>query len=328
MTKILVTGGAGFIGAHVTDRLIKLNHEVLVVDSLKTIGGIPFINRKCKFLKGVITSKATLKKIKKWKPKIIFHLAAQSCSETAYDNPKEDYLSNGMGTYLLALLAKEIKVKYFIYTSSVSVYGSKLKNNITEKSTIEPDSIYGISKYAGEMFVKQVLYKTKIKTAIFRIFNTYGPGENLNFLRKGMVSIFCGYLWKKKPIIVKGSLNRFRDFNYIDDCTKILTNTIENKKLKKNELFNLSAGKSFTVKKLIFEILKTNNKNKYSIKIQKGTQGDSFGYHASNKYLRKKFDNYKFISLKQGLKKYFNWINKIPNKKNLTNYHPLKIKND
>ena len=156
MTKILVTGGAGFIGAHVTDRLIKLNHEVLVVDSLKTIGGIPFINRKCKFLKGDITSKATLKKIKKWKPKIIFHLAAQSCSETAYDNPKEDYLSNGMGTYLLALLAKEIKVKYFIYTSSVSVYGSKLKNNITEKSTIEPDSIYGISKYAGEMFVKQV----------------------------------------------------------------------------------------------------------------------------------------------------------------------------
>ena len=178
------------------------------------------------------------------------------------------------------------------------------------------------------MFIKQVLYKTKIKTAIFRIFNTYGPGENLNFLRKGMVSIFCGYLWKKKPIIVKGSLNRFRDFNYIDDCTKILTNTIENKKLKKNELFNLSAGKSFTVKKLIFEILKIKKKKKYSIKIQKGTQGDSFGYHASNKYLRKKFDNYKFVSLKQGLKKYFNWINKIPNKKNLTNYHPLKIKND
>ena len=328
MTKILVTGGAGFIGAHVTDRLLKLNYDVLVVDSLKTIGGIPYINRKCKFLKGDITSKTTLKKIKKWKPKIIFHLAAQSCSETAYDNPKQDYLSNGMGTYLVALLAKEIKVRHFIYTSSVSVYGSKLKDNITEKSTIEPDSIYGISKFAGEMFIKQVLYKTKVKTTIFRIFNTYGPGENLNFLRKGMVSIFCGYFWKKKPIIVKGSLKRFRDFNYIDDCTKILTSTITNKNLKKNELFNLSAGKSFTVKNLISEILRINNKNKYPIKVQKGTPGDSFGYHASNKYLRKKFNNYKFVSLRQGLKKYFDWIDKVPNIKNLKNYHPLKIKYD
>ena len=328
MTKILVTGGAGFIGAHVTDRLLKLNYDVLVVDSLKTIGGIPYINRKCKFLKGDITSKTTLKKIKKWKPKIIFHLAAQSCSETAYDNPKQDYLSNGMGTYLVALLAKEVKVRHFIYTSSVSVYGSKLKDNITEKSTIEPDSIYGISKFAGEMFIKQVLYKTKVKTTIFRIFNTYGPGENLNFLRKGMVSIFCGYFWKKKPIIVKGSLKRFRDFNYIDDCTKILTSTITNKNLKKNELFNLSAGKSFTVKNLISEILRINNKNKYPIKVQKGTPGDSFGYHASNKYLRKKFNNYKFVSLRQGLKKYFDWIDKVPNIKNLKNYHPLKIKYD
>ncbi len=328
MTKILVTGGAGFIGAHVTDRLLKLNYDVLVVDSLKTIGGIPYINRKCKFLKGDITSKTTLKKIKKWKPKIIFHLAAQSCSETAYDNPKQDYLSNGMGTYLVALLAKEIKVRHFIYTSSVSVYGSKLKDNITEKSTIEPDSIYGISKFAGEMFIKQVLYKTKVKTTIFRIFNTYGPGENLNFLRKGMVSIFCGYFWKKKPIIVKGSLKRFRDFNYIDDCAKILTSTITNKNLKKNELFNLSAGKSFTVKNLISEILRINNKNKYPIKVQKGTPGDSFGYHASNKYLRKKFNNYKFVSLRQGLKKYFDWIDKVPNIKNLKNYHPLKIKYD
>ena len=97
--KILVTGGAGFIGAHLTEKLIKLKHKLMVVDSLTTIGGIPYINPKSKFLKGDITNEKILKKIEKWKPKIIYHLAAQSGGESAYDDPKKDYLSNGFGTF-------------------------------------------------------------------------------------------------------------------------------------------------------------------------------------------------------------------------------------
>ena len=127
MRKILVTGGAGFIGAHLVDKLIKRKYKVLVVDSLKTIGGIPFINPKSKFLKGDILDTKILKKIKKWKPQVIYHLAAQSGGESAYDDPKYDYLSNGYGTFQLAKLAKELKVKHFIYSSSVAVYGSSRK---------------------------------------------------------------------------------------------------------------------------------------------------------------------------------------------------------
>ena len=98
MKKILVTGGAGFIGSHLVHKLIKNNYDVMVVDSLKTIGGIPYIHPKCYFVKGNILMPETLAKIKKWKPKIIYHLAAQSGGETAYDNPKFDYLTNGYGT--------------------------------------------------------------------------------------------------------------------------------------------------------------------------------------------------------------------------------------
>ena len=107
------------------------------------------------------------------------------------------------------------------------------KKKITETSSINPDSIYGISKYVGEMFIKQILYKTKTKTTIFRVFNTFGPGENLNFLKKGMVSIYCSYVWRNKPIIVKGSLNRIRNYQYIDDVINILFLSLKNKKLKK-----------------------------------------------------------------------------------------------
>ena len=323
--KILVTGGAGFIGAHLVKRLIDLKHDVLSVDSMQTIGGIPYIHPKSRFIKGNILESKTLKKIKNWKPEIIYHIAAQSGGESAYDDPKNDYLSNGYGTYLLCLLAQEIKIKKFIYTSSVAVYGSNMQKKIYENTKINPDSIYGVSKYVGEMFIRQILKKTKIQTLIFRVFNTYGPGEDLNFLKKGMVSIYSSYLWRNKPILVKGSLNRFRNYQYIDDIINILVLSLKNKSLKKNEIINLSTAKAVTVKNLLKIIFKINNKKNHKIKETTGTPGDSFGYDASNKYLKSKFKNYKFIPLEKGLKLYFEWIKKVPVVKDLRKYHPFLI---
>lgn len=323
MKKVLVTGGAGFIGAHLVEKLINQKYKVMIVDNLKTIGGIPYVNPKCIFIKGDILQKKILKKIEKWRPQIIFHLAAQSAGESAYDNPKYDYLTNGYGTYLISLLAKKIKVELFIYTSSVAVYGSS-KNKIDENSRINPDSIYGVSKYIGEMFIRQILYSTKVRTVIFRIFNTFGPGENLNFLKKGMVSIYSSYLWKNKPILVKGSLNRFRNFNYIDDCINILLQSMTNKNLNKNEIFNLTSSKLIKIKDLIELILNINNKKNHKVIVTSETKGDSFGYNGSNIYLKKKFNNYNFLTLKNSLIKYFKWIRKLPINKDLKKYHPLK----
>ena len=324
MTKLLVTGGAGFIGAHLTNQLIKKKHKVLVVDNLTTIGGIKFIHKKCTFIKGDLLDEKTLKKIKSWKPKIIFHTAAQSAGESAYDNPKHDFLSNGFATFNLCKVAKEIKVKHFIYTSSVAVYGSYAQKTINEKDKISPDSIYGVSKYSGEMFVDQVLNKTSTKTTIYRLSNIYGPGENLNYMKKGMVKIYSSYIWKKKPIIVKGSKKRVRTITFIDDCINILSDTINNQYLKKNEILNLSSGKYFTVKELIKEILLVNKNPSYKIIEKKGTLGDSFKLKISNKNLKKRFRKLKFTPIRIGLKKYFEWINKIPLSKKLEKYHPLK----
>ena len=325
--KVLVTGGAGFIGAHLVNDLIKKNYKVLIIDNLKTIGGIPYINPKSIFIKGDILNHKVLKKIENWKPQIIYHLAAQSGGESAYDNPKYDFMSNGFGTFLLSKLAKKIKVKHLIYTSSVAVYGTKKKiKKMTENTQINPDSIYGISKYTGEMFINQIFNKANTKTTIFRIFNTYGPGEDLNYLKKGMVSIYCSYVWRNKPIIVKGSLKRFRNYQYIDDVVNILIKTISNKKLNRNEVFNLTTGKVTKVRELLYLIQRT-AKKKLTIVESKGTEGDSFGYDASNDYLKSKFNDVKFTSLEEGLKKYFDWIDKLPKVKNLKNYHPLLLIN-
>lgn len=328
MTKILVTGGAGFIGAHLTDTLIKKGHKVLVVDLMRKQGGIPFKNSKCKFIKGNITDKKVIKQIKNWRPKIIYHLAAQSAVETAYDNPKSDILTNTYGTYLLCNLAREIKVQRFIYTSTVAIYGNNPKEGINENSNPNPESLYGISKLTGEMFVRQILYSSKIKTFIFRLFNTYGPGENLKNLKKGMVSIYSSYVWQEKPVLVKGSLNRFRDIVYIKDCVSILYRSLVINSRKKNEIFNLSFGENYTVRLLLKHIFAAANvKKNYPIVISKGTKDDSFGFHTSSKKIRKIFKYKPVYNLKKGLKEYFKWIKKIPKNESLKKYHPLIKKN-
>lgn len=324
MSKILVTGGVGFIGAYLVKKLLEKKHKILIFDNLSTIGGIKYLNKRCKFIKGNLENPKDVKKISKWKPEIIFHLAAQSAGESAYSNPKNDYLSNGFGTYNLCVLAKKINIKHFIYTSSVAVYGSNSNKKINEKTLIKPDSIYGVSKYVGEMFINQELKKTKTKTTILRVFNTYGPGEDLNFLKKGMVSIYSSYIWRNKPIIVKGSLNRIRDITYIDDVVNILYQTIHNKNLKKNEVINLSSSNCLTVKKLIDQIILASKKKYVKIIVTKGTPGDSKIFHSCNRKLLKLYPGFKFTTMNEGLKKYFEWINNLPVVNNLDNYHPFK----
>ena len=323
--KILVTGGAGFIGAHLVKKLLDNNHKVLVFDNLLSIGGILYKNPKSQFIKGDLTISKDIKKIESWRPEVIYHLAAQSGGESAYLNPKKDYMTNGFGTLNLCKIAKKINVKHFIYTSSVAVYGSNYKKKINELSPINPDSIYGVSKFAGEMFINQAFKNTKIKHTIFRVFNTYGPGENLNYLKKGMVSIYASYLWKNKPIIVKGSLDRIRDLTFIDDTIQVLYQSLNNKKLKKNEIINLSSGNLLTVKKLLKAIIIASNKTKHRIIVTKGTPGDSKIFHTNNDKLKKLYPDVKFTSIKEGLKKYFDWINQIPTNRKLEKYHPFML---
>ena len=120
-----VTGGAGFIGAHLVRKLIENKHQVLIFDNLKTIGGIKYIHPKCRAIKDLTNSKDLLNK----KMEIKIYLSSRPIGgESAYDNPKYDYLSNGFGTLELCKIAKKL-TKQFIYSSTVAVYGSNQKNN-------------------------------------------------------------------------------------------------------------------------------------------------------------------------------------------------------
>ncbi len=324
MKKILVTGGAGFIGSHLVNFLISKKKEVIIIDSLSLNSKMYFINPKAKFIKmNIININKSKSKFLK-NIDIIFHLAAQSSGEPAYDNPKKDLITNGIGTFNVAKFAIKNNIKKVIYLSSVAVYGNTNEKKINENSHKNPDSLYGVSKLTGEFYIKQTLKNTKTKYTIFRLVSTFGPGEDLNNLKKGIISIYSNFLWRDKPVIVKGSQERIRDLIYIDDVIAILYETISNKK-SNNNIYNLSYSKKYKVKNILKTLLKIFGKEtNYIIKQFPPTPGDSFNLSTSNIKLLNDFKYKPKFDLKKGLKTYVYWIKKIPINANLLNYHPFK----
>ena len=322
MKNVLVTGGAGFIGAYLVKNLIEQGLNVTIVDNLRDVGGISYIHPKANFIKSDICNLETYTQLNGLNLDTVFHLAAQSAGEPSYEDPKLDIMTNAYGTYLISKFCKEKEISRFIYTSTVAVYGNS-EGAIDENTPINPDSIYGISKYSGEMFVRQLLDKSKTNFTIFRVFNTYGPGENLDYSKKGMLSIYLGYVWKNQPILVKGSLDRFRDFTFIEDNVSALLKCYD-KPISFGEVYNLSSGKKIFVRELINYILAVFNKSPdYKVIELENTPGDSFGFHSNSIKIKEHLDWEPSVEIIDGLKKYYEWVKNISVHENLKKNHPF-----
>jgi len=321
---ILVTGGAGFIGAWLVHKLLD-TCNVVIVDNLRSVGGISYVNPGAEFLNYNICDQELYTELDTYDFDGVYHLAAQSAGESSYDDPKYDINTNSYGTWRLAKYCAEKNIKRFIYTSTVAVYGSSGDTGFEEESKIAPDSLYGVSKFSGELFIKQILANSGSDYTIFRLFNTYGPGENLNYRKKGMVSIYASYLWRNEPVVVKGSVMRHRDFTYIEDTVDVLEAAYHNQKAF-GSVYNLSSGHKMIIKDLLLEMLKASGKNEdYEIIEEGGTPGDSFGTHAVTDKLIEDFAWTPKYSIEEGLEKYFEWINAVPVSDDIAQCHPLDM---
>ena len=207
----------------------------------------------------------------------VLHLAGQSSGEISFDDPVSDLNKNTVSTLNLINYSIKNKVERFVYASSMSVYGNSIKSKfIDEKNNPKPISVYGNSKLTAEKMLAVLFEHYRIPVVNLRLFNVYGPSQNLNNLQQGMVSIYIYYLLHKKKILVKGSLNRIRDFIFIDDVTNAI-NSIIKSRLYVNGTFNISSKTKTTVRNLI-RLLQKNFKMKKDIVISKKTPGDVFGF--------------------------------------------------
>ena len=306
--KALVTGGAGFIGSKLSKRLLNDGYDVYVIDNLSTgkLENIP--TNISDFFNIDVGSEDASEILKKLELRKIFHLAAQSSGEISFRDPIYDIKTNTISTIRLCEFALQNKVESFVYTSSMSVYGDSgilTKENIACK----PNSFYGIGKLASEKYLK-LYYALGLKSVALRLFNVFGPGQNMENMNQGMLSIYLAQALKKSEILVKGSLKRFRDFVYIDDVVDAIINADAFNSISQNfQSINISTGGKTTVEFLINLISKKLKKN-LSITTLEDTPGDTFGITGDNKKSKILLNqNYNF-SLEKGLDKTIKWETK------------------
>jgi UDP-glucose 4-epimerase len=297
--KLLITGVAGFIGSKIAHEAIKRGYKVYGVDDLSQ-GDENNIPQNVNFIRFNLSEKKRFIQLPK-DINIIFHLAGQSSGEVSFDDPVEDLNKNTISTLNLIEYGIENKIQKIVYASSMSVYGAvDTALPVSENTESLPLSCYGVGKSASEKYLN--IYKDKLPFIIFRMFNVYGPGQNMNNLRQGMVSIFLQYALTQNNITVKGSLERYRDFIYIDDVVDIWMQSITNN-LANNQIFNLGTGIKTKIKDLLLIIKKL-----YPSVIwfeASGTMGDQFGLYANIDKLREFFSINEVTSLEDGLKYFY-----------------------
>lgn len=296
--KILLTGGAGFIGSHLAEAFLNQKHMVAIVDNLShPVKNFQKILNKTKFYKADIKDFSTLKKIfQKEKPDIINHHSAESSISASGISVFEN---NVLGTLNLLESAKEFKIKKFIFASSAAVYGKQQLLPIKENVSLNPFSNYGISKLTAEYYLQ--LYQKYFSVIIFRYGNVYGPRQD-STSEGGVVSIFSQKILNNKPCQIYGDGKQIRDFIFVEDIVKTNLKCL---KLNHGGIFNISTGKQKTILEL-FELLKKISRQKAVYQFVKQRKGEIRKSLLDNSQAKTTLNWQAAYTLEQGLKITFN----------------------
>ena len=320
MKNILVTGGAGYIGSHIVEQLVKKSFlNIFIVDDLST-GHKRLISKKANFIKANINKTQLIKKIiLKNKIDTIIHLAAKTIVTESEKKPKLYYNVNVLGTRSLLNAAKNSSVKNFLFSSTAAVYGSKIRF-VNENSRTLPDSVYGKTKLQAEHLVKKEFKKNYI---ILRYFNVVGasPSKKIGLINKygQLFKNFAVEILKKEPKLnVYGNDYNtadgtcVRDFIHVSDLADIhLKVLFKVSKNNKSIILNCGYGKGFSVLEVVNNFKKF-SKNKVLVKFEKRRKAEIVESVANviklKKYLKWRP---KFFNLSRMIKNSIDWEKKL-----------------
>ena len=307
----LVTGGAGFIGSHLARRLLRDGWQVDVVDNLST-GYRENVPSGAGFFELDVSRNDLEAQLPARRYDAVFHLAAQSSGEISFDDPSYDLRTNCQSTLLLLGWCKQHGTRRFLFTSSMSIYGDQEVQPVAETATPVPKSFYGVGKLASEAYLR-AYEPLGIHSTALRLFNVYGPGQNLANMRQGMVSIFLAYILKKQDLIVKGSPDRYRDIVYIDDVIAAYLACLDNP-VTYGQTYNVATGQKTTVGGLIDAELRAfgYQPGEYPVKFTTGTPGDTFGIVADVTKLTADTGWAPRVDLSSGLETMVGWAKSLP----------------
>lgn len=246
--KVIVTGGAGFIGSHLVDALIYKGYNVVVIDNL-IAGKKENLNPKAKF------HKMDIRDLEKIKPAFkgvdyVFHLAARPRVPFSVEYPAEAHTNNALGTLNVLIAAKDAKVKKIVYSSSSSVNGDQKELPLREDMIPKPKSPYALQKLIGEEYCRLFYELYGLPTVSLRYFNVYGPRLAL----EGAYSLVMGVFLKQKmagePLTIEGDGKQTRDFTHVRDVVRANILAAESNKTGKAEIINIGAGNNVSINKI------------------------------------------------------------------------------
>tara|TARA_R110000744_G_scaffold202200_1_gene321185 strand:+ start:4354 stop:5259 length:906 start_codon:yes stop_codon:yes gene_type:complete len=293
MKNILVTGGCGFIGRNLVKKLKSLGHNVIICDFKAEAPDYAYDISKYNELSKITDT-----------IDIIYHMAAQSYGYRSLIEPEIDIDWNVKGTLNVCRFAKERGIEKIIYASTMAVYGEG--DWLKETDELNPLSNYALSKLYGETCVKQ-FSQFGIDYTIFRIFPTYGPGQNLTNGRQGIAAVFVQQVVRGNKIDVTGPLNRYRDITYIDDNVDALILGMDDRTSK--EVYNICTNTKTYIEDIINKFIEYSGRDNFEIKNIGSEDGDQFGNTGNNSKLKALGWNPK-IGIDEGLKHLYHYADK------------------
>lgn len=254
--RITVTGGAGFIGSHLVDRLIEDGHTVQVIDNLYT-GNKEFVHSKAQFVELDIRDPKLYSVLEEFRPDYIFHEAAQTEVSTSMSDPMLDCDINLMGLINLLNAAVKLDVKKFLMPSSAAVYGNLDTLPLNEEMIGNPSSFYGLTKLTTEHYLRIYHEAFGLPYICYRYSNVFGPRQG-NGGEGGVISIFAKAIVQGSPIIIYGDGKQTRDFIYVDDVVEA---NILGMQYQVTGIYNVSTGISSSVNLLVDEFRNISGKD-------------------------------------------------------------------
>lgn len=305
MTKVLVTGGFGFIGSRIVERLFERGVDVVVLEHPATPERE--FSHDVEVVRADITSGESLGDAKVEGVDAVLHLAGQPSGARSFSIPVEDVQINALGTLRVVNWCLDNEVGRIVTASTFNVYGDHPElERYAEDTCCQPKSVYATSKLAAEHLLANFAGPKGVGWNALRMFNVYGPGQDITRTDQGVVGIFMGQLMKSDRIEVKGSLERFRDLVYIDDVVQAWEKCVFSEAT--NEPLNLGTGEKTTFGGLIRTLAQVMGKaDVLEIEELPGTPGDMLGCVADLTRIRAAIGYEPTVPLEQGLEQMYRW---------------------
>lgn len=304
--KILITGGAGFIGAHAVEAFLKKKAKVRVLDNFMSSqkANLEEVLSRIELIEGDIRDPKAVSQAMRGID-VVLHLAAIRSVTDSVERPHLTHEVNASGTLLLLDEAAKAKIKHFLFASTSAVYGSALAKKQKEGGGLRPISPYGVAKLAGENYADYYYNQWGLPTTAFRIFNVYGPRQNPESRYSLAIPGILSKILKNQPPLIDGDGRQMRDFVYVSDVVGAFMKALGNKKAY-GQRYNLGSGQATSINQLAKILLKLTGSR---IKPMYGPKrpGDPRRTCADIVKAKRDFNWFARVNLTQGLGKVVEW---------------------